>query len=63
MVRKEPREGVALIEKRVDSEEEVLHYATGWRYSPDIFTWLPNIETIIDTTKKRYLLAASRDKF
>ncbi|MBN1421618.1 MAG: hypothetical protein JXP34_22790 [Planctomycetes bacterium] len=53
---------LALIEKHLDDGEEVVYYATGWRYPPDILTWIPFIGTIIDSTKKRYLLAATRAK-
>ncbi len=60
---KNQEKALALIEKHVDSEEEVLYYATGWRYPPEILTWLPIIGNIIDAMKKRYLLAATRDKF
>jgi len=60
---KNQEKALALIEKHVDSQEEVVFYATGWSYPPDIFTWLPIVGNIIDAMKKRYLLAATADKF
>lgn len=60
---KNQEKALALIEKHVDSNEEVVYFATGWRYPPDIFTWLPIIGNIIEATKKRYLLAATAEKF
>jgi len=60
---KNQEKALALIEKHTDSKEEILYYATGWVYPPDIFSWLPIIGNIIDATKKRYLLAATTDNF
>jgi len=54
---------LALIAEHVEPDEEVLHYATGWRYPPDVLSWIPLVGTIIDASKKRYLLAATAAKF
>jgi len=54
---------LALIEKHIAKDEEVLFYATAKTYPPDILTWIPIIGSIIELSKKNYLLAVTRKNF
>lgn len=62
-LQKNQEKAIAIIENHIDTNEEIIFYATGWSYPPDILTWIPIIGSIIEAQKKKYLLAVTKKKF
>jgi len=49
---KNQEKAIEMIENHTDTNEEIVFYATGWSYPPDILTWIPIIGSIIEAQKK-----------
>jgi len=52
---------MGLIGADVPAVDDVVYYSTAERHPPEFLTWIPIIGGIVEATKKRYLLAATKD--